>query len=199
MDVETLRKLQARNRTLALRKGFHDEARSNQLERARLLQDESVFDEPNNTIDQWIKTVVETEPALLAAARVGESCSVPCPNCLLLAESLHGPIEEIEPLIRLANVEIEQVKIRLESALSADTKTDTGKKRKKKREANAAARVCGQFVKESMEEEPTLSRKSLVNEWCESKNGVWDGKELSVSSIEKMLQENPELWKPDLD
>ena len=77
----------------------------------------------------------------------------------------------------------------------ADIKTDTQKKPRKKREANAAARVCALYVKEELKQDPTAKRKQLVNDWIESKGGSWEGKKLSPSGIEKMLQANPELWK----
>ena len=79
---------------------------------------------------------------------------------------------------------------------TADIKTDKAKKTKKKREASAAARVCGKFVLDELRKDPTNTRKQLVSDWIETKGGNWEGKPISQSSIERMLQENPELWKP---
>lgn len=78
-----------------------------------------------------------------------------------------------------------------------DTKTDTKKNKGKKRQASAAARVCGLFVQQGMADDPTATRIQLVKDWVESKQGVWDGEPLSATGIDKMLQDNPETWKPN--
>lgn len=83
------------------------------------------------------------------------------------------------------------------SGHAADTKTDNPKKPRKKREANAAASVCAHYVKKELTQDSTANRRQLVKDWIESKHGLWGGKELSLSGIERMLQDNPELWKPD--
>lgn len=82
------------------------------------------------------------------------------------------------------------------SSGQTDTKTDTGKKPKKKTEANAAVRVCGLYVKKELKADPTASRSQLVKDWIESKNGKWEDKDLSYEYIYRQLTAHRELWKP---
>lgn len=79
---------------------------------------------------------------------------------------------------------------------TADTKTDTKKKTQNKRKASAAARLCAFDYLKHLETDPTTKRIRFVEDWVQSKNGVWDGKALSVSGINKMLQANPDLLTP---
>jgi len=82
-----------------------------------------------------------------------------------------------------------------------DTKTDKpGKNKKRKREPTAEAVACGKWIKIQKKMDPTLSRKQLVDDWYEMNAAEWkrnNGKITAASTINKVLQENPQLWKPE--
>ena len=83
------------------------------------------------------------------------------------------------------------------SADTTDTKTDTKKKTGKKRQLSSAGGSCAIYVRDTLKADPTANRMQVVKDWAELKNGVWDGKKISVESIYRQLTDNPESWRTD--
>ena len=78
-----------------------------------------------------------------------------------------------------------------------DTKTDKPKKSRRAPTAEAAA--CGKWIKSQLELDSTSTKQKLVNEWYEANAKDWKakfGKLTAASTINRVLQDNPHLWKP---
>ena len=75
----------------------------------------------------------------------------------------------------------------------ADQKTDQGKKKKRIRPITAEGVACGKFVKAEMREDNSMSPKNAVEEFVAQRDG--DG--LAASTLDKQLQDNPQLWTED--
>ncbi len=71
-----------------------------------------------------------------------------------------------------------------------DTKPDK-KKKSGKRRVTADAVDCGRYVKKELRRDPGQNRFDLVKEWCKVHKSNY-----SPYTINKVLQQNPNLWKP---
>lgn len=105
-------------------------------------------------------------------------CETDCQEAEILGREC--VIEKLELLIRFAKLK----------QASADTKTDNKKRQPYKTKPCKESARCGEFVREQLKIDDTQHRETLVNEWCKA-----NSHNLSESTLERKLRDNPHLWE----